>query len=226
MVIRNFRENIPLMFIHVPKTGGCTIEHLIFKAHYNIKKTVDYYNPEAKKQRQEMMSIDGEWAQHFSLLKNIQKYSIKDHEKYFKFAFVRNPWDRAYSEYLYMKKMHCECNQEEAQMSFKDYIKNNFKCSWRDHVSPQYEFLVDSSGEIAVDFLGKFENFQEDLGKVLRKIGADQFEKIPLINKTRTIMEKNKNPYWLYYDDETQEIVGSKYKKDVDLFGYNFLGSA
>jgi len=142
---------------------------------------------------------------------------------YLKLAFVRNPWDRTVSAFHYMRKGGCgEHNQDDYRdfkkyfnepKSFEEFIKSN---TFNAVVDNQQHFKAMTyylDGNL--DFIGRFENLQEDFDIVCDKIGIPQ-QKLPHKNKS-----KHKH-YTEYYDDETREIVAEKYAKDIEYFGYKF----
>ena len=75
--------------------------------------------------------------------------------------------------------------------------------------------ITDQSGKIIVDFVGRYENLQDDFNFVCDKI------KIPRINLSYVNRTKH-GVYSGYYDDETKKIIAEKTKIDIEKFKYEF----
>jgi hypothetical protein len=154
-------------------------------------------------------------------------------EQYYKFAFVRNPWDRFVSGYMdlnkhvpgrFSKRYSPLATQEETPNWYKSWDFENFndfclrfkESGWyKDtHFKPQFDF-VSIDGKLSVDFIGRFENLNDDYQQVLNNIGS---EPLPLLH----IHKSNRERYRSYYTEETKEIVREFYKKDIEEFSYEF----
>lgn len=142
-------------------------------------------------------------------------FNPEAYKTYFKFAFVRNPWARVVS--CYVQRV------------------NNENCpKWKDFNGKGFEYFVDyidkqdlEKADIHlrlqtalipvehVDFIGRLENFENDLKYVLNTIGLEK-TKIPRKNST------SHQHYSAYYNEKTKEIIGRKYKADIEAFGYEF----
>lgn len=188
------------IFVHIPKTGGHTIER-----HFGA-----WENPKGK-----YSVIVGGGREHFGLWKILKRApGAKD---YFKFTFVRNPWDKLLSEYFYMLKPPIGWREKKfvnqgLASSFKSFVLNDgIRYCRQFHAKPQHKFFKKGS----MDFVGRFENFEEDWNFICTKIGIQPF-KLPILNKT------DHKYYTEYYDDETRKIVAEKYAKDIERFGYKF----
>ncbi len=197
------------IFLHIPKTGGTSIEYALNQ--YNdtgntniISLGGDLYNKNDI--RHKHLLLKGYRRKYSDIRENI--------EEYYKFTIIRNPWDRIASHYRYFKKRDFDYKG-----SFEGFV--NYFCKkihnrgwkYRDF-APIVDFIT-LNGALAVDFIGRFENLQQDFDIICDKIGISKQE-LPHINKT-----KNKH-YTEYYDEETRSIVAKKYAKDIEYFGYEF----
>lgn len=125
---------------------------------------------------------------------------------YFKFAFVRNPWDRQVSYYFY-KTRH-----ETPRRSFETFLAN----ARRAHVESREIYTID--GERAVDFLGRYETIDEDFQKAVQAIGLKE----PLTLGKANASDKPKDRYREFYTDKTRDLVGSWYAREIEELGYTF----
>ena len=192
------------IFVHIPKTGGRSIEKLLRKSSEDLEFD-DGWNQDLSA-----------WQQHLSIQSILNnRPSCKN---YFKFSVVRNPWDRLVSCYFYFERHGIFGNFKdflnESGLYLNNFPKFNGQLGCMEHRSLMFDFLS-CNQKINMDFTGRFENLQEDFNVVCDKIGIPQQE-LPHANKS-----KHKH-YTEYYNDETRQIVAEKYAKDIEYFGYEF----
>ena len=133
---------------------------------------------------------------------------------YFKFGFVRNPWDRVVSLYE-----RTEAQQMKDQMSFTEFVEwIQYSSSTCIHSSPhryQLDWFVDPDGKVLADFIGRFERLEEDWAFVAGKLGV--IETLPHWKQSARTRH-----YTEYYSARTKEIIAAKFKVDIEQFGYEF----
>jgi hypothetical protein len=134
------------------------------------------------------------------------------YDTFYKFAFVRNPWDWQVSLYHYMlkNKSHRQHRLISAMESFDEYIV------WRVNEGKvlQKDFVTDSEGTMIVDFVGRYENLSKDFLQVCNALNINA--SLPHINKS-----SHRN-YRSYYRAETRSLVEENFSADIELFGYTF----
>lgn len=189
------------LFIHVPKTGGVSLLNTPIADRISVK-----IHP-LKQDIDMTISELGAWD-------------------FYKFGFVRNPFDRLVSLYHYFFNMgpdhvffrfnahfipaiqRCE--------SFRDFclalpgagFRNNF------HFLPQVNY-THSKGAPVLDFTGRYENYEEDLAMLATALGVE-LKSTPHLNKSKH------GHYRHYFDEETRAIVEDYYDEDLLLHGYSF----
>ena len=144
------------------------------------------------------------------------KIGRQQFESYFKFGFVRNPWDRVVS--LYERREALELKAQMTFDQFADWIQ--YSSSTCIHSSPhryQLDWFVDPNGKMLADFIGRFERLQEDWAFVAKKLGLSE-----------TLPHARANPrtrhYSEYYTPRTRRLIEEKFKVDIETFGYQFDG--
>ena len=138
--------------------------------------------------------------------------------RYYKFGFVRNPWDRATS--LYERHVGKSKGRKQKTMSFEEFIEwMKYASSSCRHPVPhryQLDWFVDPSGDVLVDFIGKFERLDDDWATVAAKLKIDT--PLPKLNVTAT---KHRH-YTEYYNNKTRDIINTRFAVDIEYFEYEF----
>ena len=134
--------------------------------------------------------------------------------KYFKFAFVRNPFDHLLSLYLYTCKHPKQVGHAAAirHPDFKAYVRNEIPDEPQSP-GPQSNLIADADGRLLVDFIGRYETLEADFAKVCERIGARD---VSLVRSNVT----EHGPWTSYYDRATFDRVRRRYQHDLAAFGY------
>ena len=190
------------LFVHNPKCAGNSVRSILGKG---VEKTPDHSH---------------------AGLRDLQDLAANK----WTFAFVRNPYARMVSGYEFFRK------KLEGSQGQWDYVNNI-----RDCYKPFKEWLMESEvwegnfrlGEIqpfqkrsqsyyitlddkniATDFVGKVENFNQDMRTVCLQINVPYRD---------TIMNTTEHSHYSkYYDDESREFIEKWFKWDLETFNYEF----
>lgn len=197
MSLKGF-DDLKCIFVHIPKAAGISVNKALF----------------------------GTYGGSHMKLKDYQLiFSKTEFYEYYKFTFVRNPWDRLVSTYFFLKnggfhekdKEWFDDNLSQFE-NFEDFVLNwlNIENSYKwIHFIPQYEFVT-VNNKVLVDDVYKLENIEDGMSSISKKL-----------NLSLELRHENKNPdrnikYRDYYSSKTKEIVNLVYKKDIELFDYQF----
>ena len=148
---------------------------------------------------------------------------------YWKFAFVRNPWDRLVSCFheklagdhpaakAFTATMRRKGVLTDLQVSFPDFVRGIAEVPdplADRHIRSQHCFLAGEDGKLLVDYVGRFERLALDFQLVGRRLGVD----IELPH----LLKSDRRPYKEYYSNELRTLVGERYRRDIELFEYVF----
>jgi hypothetical protein len=136
---------------------------------------------------------------------------------YFKFAFVRNPYDRALSQYIFMSRRPDLRRYlgMELGASFSEYLElitKKLHVQWEE----QRAFVLDSdSHNLLVDYIGRVETFERDARFVFDRLGIT-VDSIPHVNAGC------RGDYRPYYSNSDRRLVEDFYAADLEMFNYVF----
>jgi len=144
----------------------------------------------------------------------IKLYSVNDIDKIFKFTIIRNPWEKVVSAFHALQQYSKW--KVPSDWTFCEFVKTVFKdkeIRFDIHFIYQYP-KVYFEDEIYVDYVARMENINTDWKFIAKKLGCSSV--LPHKNKSKH------KPYQQYYDNECKEIIGNIYRKDIELFKYEF----
>lgn len=202
------------IFLHIPKAAGTSIERFLRDTDPDIPAKV--------------------------LRKRGFSRFLNQHLDYYVFSFVRNPYERLVSAWKwgqlkFEKEGDLPFYNKGRAVSFEEYVllttdldyRNNHQNLWSEydeyHTLPQFEFFPQLNGghyftdkisaDFTCDFIGRFENLNEDFKKVHKDLNILEYQ-LPHAYNSKTFKE---NSSWT---DGLKDKVYNYYKKDFDLFDY------
>lgn len=230
MIISNSKQFI---FIHIHKCGGTSISKM-------LQPELEWpdFITGGTRYGEEMSEV---WGNKWGLRKHataMQVYNLVGSElwdKYYTFSFVRHPFTRVVSLYNFTKKvidnqswrryarfLTNKWNRDvwdwgsvQANLdsnSFSEYIRHP-KLKNDPAFQLQFNFISNEEGDLMVDFVGKFEDFEKDVNKILENLGLKL-----------SIPHKNKSSQTdINITDEDRNYIADLFKTDYEMFGYEIM---
>ena len=184
-------KNLNCIFFHIPKTAGMSVSNALFGDVKWGHRNVSFYK---------------------------SHYGENLFNSFFKFCFVRNPYDRIFSAFTFLK--NGGINNQDLKFSkshlhkynsFNDFVLRGLEkeeiMNWI-HFRPQYTFVCDKNDNLVMNFVGKMENLSADFNVVCKHLNIDSELKKINVNSTKKI----------YFSEEVKSIIKLKYQKDFSLF--------
>lgn len=123
---------------------------------------------------------------------------------YFKFCFERNPWDKVISYYYWE-------NRKEKYTDLDDFLKKKKLCT------DFHRYSI--NGELAVDFVGRYENFTEDLNFVCNKLGIPFDGWMP---REKSQYRKDRRSYRDVLTGDQKKFIDNCFSREIAHFGYEY----
>lgn len=224
-----FKNNeFNILFIHIPKTGGTSIECFFFqKMNFtdytklpNLKilfeifdNNIENYNDVIlfKKKHFIESSLQHITYQQIIHIKEELYIDFKNNLKII--TVVRNPYYKLISDLFFFRLIEINSSKEIVFTIISNYLLEDKKI-YDNHNLPQYQFLIDENGNIP-DEINIFKT--ETLIHDLAKFGYDNFNIHLNCNEKKTI------DYIEYLNQNSINLINEFYSKDFELFNYQKL---
>lgn len=125
---------------------------------------------------------------------------------YFKFTFERNPFDKAISLYYYDRTSRESLSITDYLNSVKDYKLSNWE-------------IYTINNQIMLDFIGRYENIDNDLTKIKKKLGISEELKLP---KAKSNFRKSNNHYSSVLNSEDRDQIEVICASEIAEFDYRW----
>lgn len=208
-------KNLNAIFVWIPKSAGTSLWDQVASASAQKLTRLDAItvsNPNCG------ICTFG----HISLAKLVESGYLDANyfESAWKFSVVRNPFDRAVSLFEYLRgrgnlpptttfSIFCHYLSERAYEPIGLY--NHVHLS---QLNPQVSWLRDANGNLFPDFIGRYENLEQDARVIFSKLGI-AFQNLPHLNSSA------RKPLSEYYGARELDIVRDVYSEDFNAFDYD-----
>ena len=240
------------IFFHIPRTGGSSVQDALWGV--NPKNNPDYlgsydwhlygFNKEKGNDAVDDVGHIGQrlydWNTYF-LAENSNPYSLnhgkEKFKEYFKFTFVRNPWDRFISLWVKFKEevklqeqfnglfdLHIDTDFKEPQEVLRYLLlahqKDLLLPRW---FKPQYEYVHDENLRILTNYIGQYEKFQFCFDFLCDRIDVPH-KTLPWSSEEHRRKKKDGKHYTEWYDDVMINAIAEIYYHDIRTWSYEFGG--
>jgi len=199
------------VYIHVNRTGGSSFASV-------LKPYVDLQPRDRKSKLLSRLGLQRDprrirFRAHDSALAVQRRWPQEMFDAYYKFAFVRNPWSWLVSVYhrILGTPGHRHNALVAAMSGYGEFIDFEIARAKRS----QHTFVLGRRDELLVDFVGHFERLQADFDRVCHQLSIERTE-LPRLGGRKKV------DYRELYDDLTRDKVARHWKKDIELFEYDF----
>lgn len=127
-------------------------------------------------------------------------------DQYLKFSVVRNPWERALSQY------HWRREARNTDVDLDHFLRRTFSGDANTKI-----FMID--GVIVADRIIAYEHLEHGLAAVMDEIGLPTGDPLPRAKAGR---RPDPRPYWDVLTDEQAAVIADKSAAEIRMFGYEF----
>lgn len=211
------------IFIAIPKSASQYIRKII-RPYLGSKdqETCKLFDNIQSKQYPNLKGVGHKSAQQIK-----KEVGEKIWNSYFKFAFIRDPYERIISIFSFKKRKEIDELKEKKKENTINaiYNQNPFtKTFYHTRIQSFFKktqsyWIFDDNNNLMIDFIGSMNNLHNDLRFIFKKVGLPEYIEKPIINKSIQIDNYNK-----YYNNTLISLIHNDFSIDLKNFKeYNFL---
>ena len=211
------KDDINNLLIHIPKTGGTSLEKYLSKKYSIPLNTTSLYGKFASRGNRDRRMNNEDVPKIKSTLQHITYQTISEYKNILNVDFennlkiisvVRNPYHRVISDLFWLRLIQPNTSKEAVFNTLKSYTAR--KGGYDNHVTPQHLFLINNDNEIIKDaIIFKTETLTDDM----KKYGYTDFN-------LHEYKNRHKVNYDNYLNDNSIKLINTFYEKDFSFFGY------
>ena len=207
------------LFVHIAKTGGTSVRAALSRYRWGHRYALAQFICNKMSQFTDH-KIASRFPRHSRIIAAKEMLPKTYFNQLFKFAVVRNPWDLQVSSFHHIKRERPAVMQ--AYNDFESFMKWKFdeQRPYQYHIDTslqlQTEYLVDLSGNLLTDFIGRYEQLEHDFGHICSQL------KLSHITLPHRRNADNREDYRRYYNSELVDLVSAHFQKDIALLNYTF----
>jgi hypothetical protein len=194
------------LFIHVPKTGGNSIQSVL--KNYSEDDLVCVSPLQDGIERFEVRSKSYATHKHSTLAEYTREYGEEMVLGLCKFCCVRNPWDRCVSHFFSPHRGPVTWDRD----AFWKFVETEVR---------PLNFYIDRGGDslessvMNINYIIRFEHLQAGFDRVCQELGV-AYQVLPVRNSS------SRDNYRIYYDEGLVSLVEDRFSEEIKLFGYTF----
>jgi len=233
------------LFVHVPKTAGMAVSNDLSR----FTTEEDLYLCEPWDERNLRNARMYNLSKHSTVAEIRRAISAQEFDPLFKFAFVRDPYARAYSLFRFLKYNFREWKRSAIMDTFDTFdqfvASDFFQEPGPDRIfEPQAFWLVDDNGQLMVDRTARMEELESELSEIYGAIGLPPVDKVkavnvsgrgsslsrladrvPLARRVRRLLAPPRvartDLSQIYTNAATRRTVAARYERDFMMFRYS-----
>lgn len=195
------------LFIHVPKTAGNSIQDAL--RGFSDDKLVVLAPHHDGFDRFEIKSDRYNTTKHSTLSEYDREYGRQMMDSLYKFACVRNPWDRCMSHYFSPSRGRRSWNKEDF-LAFVGTVVQPVPYFFSRSGNRQ---TIESACE-NLDFIIRHETLEDDFRTLCQRIGLPE---TGLVRRNMSGVDLRR-----HYDTECVRVVERRFAEEIQFFGYFF----